>query len=859
MTALRPEILIVQIRSRGEWMKLHTLSKFMNAIVMAWSRLAGAFVLASLLCSMQCSGAQQASTSPDFKEAELLLQEHRLAEARTAALDQLQRHPSSVEGYNLLGIIQSNQQDYAGAIASFQKALRLNPRSAKSHVNLGNVYASQKQFELAEKEFRSVLRIDPANSDANYNLGVLLMMKGSAAEAAPHFERVRPMTTAARFNLIRAYFQGHRVADALRIANELSDQNKTDVQVHFSLGSLLASEKQYKAAQLELEKADALQPDTFEILYNLGEDLLRLGDFPKAERTLARALKLKPESPETLCLLAQAYTNQSRPLDALDLLMRAHKLAPENTDVIFLMAQVSMSQNYFEDAIPLLESGVQLAPNRTDLIAALGESYFMAGKVEKAIEQFKKLVALENSARSYAFLGLSYRNLGRFDEAKEYFQRGLKLEPQNTTCLFNLGFIAERQGDAAGAEAYFQQTLRANPEFPDALLELANLRIAAKRLPEAEELLRKYVKVSKDPANGYYKLAMVERSLHETAAAERDLNVFKTMSKNSSSGPYPYEHLFDYLDNRSRLAPGERSQLDLTELTNQIQKHPDQPADLYMLAEAYLKSGKLDEARSTIAQLDKLSAGDYRTLTGVGVLLARYRLYDDAIQHFQDALKANPNSDEVKFDLANAYFRKRQYSQALETANQVSEAGRKDDAYLTLLGDVYAHLGDTARAADLFRDAIQRNPDNDQNYLSLALLSLRSNDTNAAQQTLTKGQARIPGSGKIYWGLGLTAALQGNTTEAASQFERAVDLLPEWAGGYSTLGVFYFQIGQIDKAREVLNRFRESSTGTSLEINQIEKILDRASATPPPGAQSMTAVNKEQLLQLALSLADRTL
>jgi len=840
-------------------MKPQTSSKCANIFVMAWSRLALACAISCLLlCPVPRSFSQQAPSSPDYKEAEELLQEHRLAEARTAVLDQLQRNPSSVEGYNLLGIIQSNQHDFAGAIASFQKAIQLNPKSLKSRNNLGNAYAAQKQFDLAEQEFRAVLRIDPANSDANYNLGVLLMMKGSAAQAIPHLERVHPKTTEARFNLVRAYFQSNRTTDALREAGELSGQASTDVQVHFSLGLLLASQKQYKPAQLELEKADALQPETFEILYNLGEDLLRLGDFPKAEHVLTRALKLKPESPETLCLLAQAYTNQSRPLDALDLLVRAHRLAPENSDVIFLMAQVSMSQNYFEDAIPLLEAGAQIAPTRTDLIAALGESYFMAGKVEKAIEEFKKLLAIENSARSYAFLGLSYRNLGRFDEAKQYFQQGLKLEPQNATCLFNLGFIAERQGDAAAAEDYFQRTLRANPEFPDALLELANLRIAAKRLPEAEELLRKYVRVSKDPANGYYKLAMVERSLHETAAAERDLSVFRTMSKNSSSGPYPYEHLFDYLDNRSRLAPGARNQLDLAEITNQVQKHPDQPENLYMLAEAYLKAGKLDDARSTIAQLDKLSAGDYRTVNGIGVLLARYRLYDDAIQHFQFALQANPGSDEVKFNLANAYFHKRMYSQALEAANQVSDTGQKDDAYLTLLGDIYTHLGDTAHAADIFRDAIKRNPDNDQNYLSLALIHLRSNDLASAQRTLSQGQSRIPGSGKIYWGLGLVSALQGNTTQAASEFERAVDLLPEWAGGYSTLGVFYFQIGQIDKARQVLNRFKESSSGTSLEIAQIEQVLDRATAAPAAN-QTLTAVNKEQLLQLALSLADRTL
>ncbi len=134
------------------------------------------------------------------------------------------------------------------------------------------------------------------------------MMKNSPAEAIPHFERVRPVNIQTRFNLVRAYLQTKRTADALRVAAELSDQNKNDVQVHFSLGVLLASEKQYKAAQLELEKADALQPETFEILYNLGQDLLRTGDYSKAEVALRRALKLKPDSPETLYLLAQALT-----------------------------------------------------------------------------------------------------------------------------------------------------------------------------------------------------------------------------------------------------------------------------------------------------------------------------------------------------------------------------------------------------------------------------------------------------------------------------------------------------------------------------------------------------------------------
>jgi tetratricopeptide (TPR) repeat protein len=846
-------------------MLLKTVSIAMSAeshtITRSCTRMVRFFFLMSVLNGSLVGMAQKGPSKPpdEFAEATMLTQQGRMAEAKTAVLKALEHNPSSVEGYNLLGIIETNQRDYPGALEAFGKALKLAPNSVKTYNNLGNAYVAMKDLDSAEKTFRMGLRLDALNQDGNYDLGVLLMMEGKAAEAIPHFQKAPPQNLAARFNLIRAYFESKRVQDALRVASDVSTKAGNDVQAHFSLGVLLASQKQYKPAQLELEKADALRPETFEIIYNLGQVYLRDGQTSKAEIALNRALKLKPDSVEGMYLQAQAYTNEGRPLDALDLLLHARKLAPDNVDVIFLMAQISMSQNYFEDAIPLLESGIQIAPERADLIAALGESYFMAGKVDKAIDEFTKLVKIENSARSYSFLGLSYRNLGRFDEAKKYFEEGAKLDPRNISCLFNLGFIAERQGDAAGAERYFQRALGINLDFPDALLELANIRMAAKKYPEAEDLLRRYVRVSRDPANGYYKLAMVERSLHETAAANRDLNSFKTSSKSSGDGPLPFENLFDYLNNRSKLAAGARTQLDLAELTNEVKKHPDQPQNLYLLAEAYLKGGDKENASSTIERLDQLAAGDYRTLAGIGVLLARFHLYDDAIQQFRRALEVNPNSDDVKFDLANAYFKKRAYVQALEIAQQVSPDEQRDDAYMALLGDIYAHLGKDEPARKIFQDAIARNPDNEQAYLSLALLELRGNEDVAAKRILSKGLARIPSSGKLYWGLGLAAAMQGEPADAAASLERAIDLLPEWSGGYSTLGVFYFETGQVAKAREVLDRFKNSSANASLDIDRIAQVLDQASQANAAESRPKALADKAQFLQLALSLADRTL
>jgi len=832
-----------------------------------WTGLGAVFAVLTLLPAGNLSARQQLgpvkktpSQTPQktsrFADVEQLLREGKLSEAQSRLEADLQQNPASAEGYGLLGVVFSEEKNFPEAIKAFEHSLRLDPRSSKVRNSLGNIFVIEGNLALAEREFRESVRLNPTDSAGNYNLGLVLLAKQQPAEAIRYLARVEPPSHESQMNLIRAYLRAGRTAEGLRTAKALSARNNDNVTVHFTLGVLLGTEKQFRAAQAELEQANVLQPQTFEILHNLGETYLRTGDYTKAEAILNRAIKMKPDSAETLYLLGQVYAEESKPVDALDHLVRAHKLAPENVDIIFQLAQVSMSQNYYEDTIPLLENGLKLAPKRADLTAALGECYFIAGNVEKAIEVFGGLIEMDPSARSYAFMGLCYRHLGRFDEARKYFLEGLKKDPHDVSCLFNLGYIEEHQGNHETAEKYFREALRAKGDHAEALLELANLRIAAKRHEEAAELLRKYVKVARNPAPGYYKLAMVERSLHQNEAAQRDLSVFQMLSKNT--GPYSNAHLFDYIDNRAALSGQEKAQLDLAELAEQIQKHPDQPENLYLLAEGNFKLGKVAEARKAIAQLDELSGADFRTQTGVGVLLARYHLYDDAISHFQAALKVNPDSDDVKYDLADAYFRKGQFQEALEVAQQVSKQGQLDDSYLALLADIRAHLGQAQAASEIYRSAIQRNPDNDQYYLSLTLLELRQGDLAGATKALEDGLARIPGSGKLRWAEGLIAALEGKTAQAAAHLEQAVDLLPEWPGSYSTLGVFYYQTGQIDKAKEVLNRFKGNNAG-GLDVNRIEEALEKAPPMPRIVNEPMSPASRQQLLQFALSMADRTL
>ena len=94
-------------------------------------------------------------------------------------------------------------------------------------------------------------------------IGTIPFTAQGPPDAIPHSEKIHPETTQARFGRIRIYLQAHRVNEALRVANQLSAEMPNDPQLHFSLGILLASQQQYKPAQLELEKANALQPGNF--------------------------------------------------------------------------------------------------------------------------------------------------------------------------------------------------------------------------------------------------------------------------------------------------------------------------------------------------------------------------------------------------------------------------------------------------------------------------------------------------------------------------------------------------------------------------------------------------------------------
>jgi hypothetical protein len=71
-----------------------------------------------------------------------------------------------------------------------------------------------------------------------------------------------------------------------------------------------------------------------------------------------------------------------------------------------------------------------------------------------------------------------------------------------------------------------------------------------------------------------------------------------------------------------------------------------------------------------------------------------------------------------------------------------------------------------------------------------------------------------------------------------------------------------YQTGQIDRAREVLDRLKNSGAAGSLDVDRIEQVLSAATQNPAASAAAVSPLPMERrvaLLRMAIQLVDKTM
>ena len=92
----------------------------------------------------------------------------------------------------------------AKRVYHFEIALRLRPDDAATRYNYAVALGRTRHFDEAQRELEASLRADPGLADAHELLGDLLMAKGEAQAALPHYReavRIQPESGRAHLGL----------------------------------------------------------------------------------------------------------------------------------------------------------------------------------------------------------------------------------------------------------------------------------------------------------------------------------------------------------------------------------------------------------------------------------------------------------------------------------------------------------------------------------------------------------------------------------------------------------------------------------------------------------------------------------
>ena len=89
-------------------------------------------------------------------------------------LEKSARAPNAIpEVYYYLGLVAQEQNDDAGAIPLFEKAVQKLPNYAHARIALGSSYMKLRNYTRAREELETAVRLDPNEPKAHYNLALL--------------------------------------------------------------------------------------------------------------------------------------------------------------------------------------------------------------------------------------------------------------------------------------------------------------------------------------------------------------------------------------------------------------------------------------------------------------------------------------------------------------------------------------------------------------------------------------------------------------------------------------------------------------------------------------------------------------
>ena len=292
---------------------------------------------------------------------------------------------------------------------------------------LGMHYQAHELQEPARICYANAMALDPDNPRWPYYLAVYHEETGGFAEAAVLYQRSLDLAP-------------DNIAGATR------------------LGLLSLSAGNSEAASRLLQTVVELEPDNAAALAGLAGIAQSSGEHEKAVLLYRKALASQPEADQLHYRLALAYRSLGRVDEAREQIARQGQRIPSIADP--LLALVSARKHPAE------------------YYAGLGNSAMQTGDLQRAVRAYGLGLSVNpDSIPVRLGLGRAFGALDQVDKAIEQFDHVLALDAGNAGAHLYRGGALELKGEHAAAEAAFAAAVRSEPQNPQARLALANAQM----------------------------------------------------------------------------------------------------------------------------------------------------------------------------------------------------------------------------------------------------------------------------------------------------------------------------------------------------------------------------------------------
>lgn len=424
-------------------------------------------------------------------------------------------------------------------------------------------------------------------------------------------------------------------------------------QGHNDLGVLSFQAGEKDLARRHYEKAAHLEPDNIIYQKNLADFFyVELHQVDEALRIYVKVLELKPDDIETLLVTGHICVALHKFEDAIVFYRRVLEIEPGQATAREYLEKLESREHvtaaafdpdaYYQEALDLagakntaaamdkLKTIVEQCPDHALAHNDLGVLEYQNGQKEMAIQHYQKAHQLQpaNVVFSKNLADFLYVEQGRIEEALQLYVDILGKEPADTETLLMTGRICAGLQKFEDARDFYQRVLEIEPWNKDAATLLDQLSAMPKEnsMPSPVSDNDSYANAQMLANTGQTDEAIrvlenLSLSQPDNALVHNDLGVLYLQSGQS-------EKTLQHYERASTLEP-----------QNTVYKK--NLADFY-----WVKLGRLEDALKTYVEILETQPEDIETLMSLGNVCVALQRYADARVFFDRILEIEPwNAD----------------------------------------------------------------------------------------------------------------------------------------------------------------------------------------------------------------------